>query len=134
MNGTSLSVHGKETGMAIDHVMVGGSGGAHFDVSTNQKHWLGQRMVYGDGRLGHEALQQVAVLRVGPERLVAIHHQVSNEFIFEFKTRMIATDVNAHAQFNHGKPMGKGKPAKHWRSTWRVFLPIEGVTYWKFLI
>jgi hypothetical protein len=33
---------------------------------------------------------------------VAIHDQMSNEFILEIKASVIAADMNAHAQFKHG--------------------------------
>jgi hypothetical protein len=32
---------------------------------------------------------------------VAIHDEVSNEFILEIKASVVAADMNAHAQFKH---------------------------------
>jgi hypothetical protein len=34
--------------------------------------------------------------------IVAIRNQVADELVLKFKPSMIATDVNAHGQFNHG--------------------------------
>jgi hypothetical protein len=39
-------------------------------------------------------------------------NEVMDELVLEIKTSMIATDVNAHAQFNHDRCCGKRKPAK----------------------
>jgi hypothetical protein len=48
---------------------------------------------------------------------------MSNELILEIKASMIATDVNAHAQFNHADEVRKEKPAT--LIAWRAFLPKE---------
>jgi hypothetical protein len=42
---------------------------------------------------------------------VAVHDEVGYEFIFEFKPRMIATDMNAHEQFKHAKGIEGENPA-----------------------
>jgi hypothetical protein len=46
--------------------------------------------------------------------IVAMCDEMMNELVLKLKTSMIATDVNAHGQFKHGKSMEKGKPAKRW--------------------
>ena len=43
--------------------------------------------------------------------IVTIHHQVSYQLVFEFKARMIATDMNAHAQFKHAREIESENPA-----------------------
>ena len=48
---------------------------------------------------------------------------MSDELILEIKASVIATDMNAHAQFNHVKHLGNGKPAT--LIAWRAFLPKE---------
>ena len=44
--------------------------------------------------------------------VMSTSNEVMDEFIFELKARVVAADVNAHAQFNHGIPASKRKPAK----------------------
>jgi hypothetical protein len=46
--------------------------------------------------------------------IVAIGDEVIDELILKVQASVIATDMNAHTQLNHGRWMGRGKPAKRW--------------------
>ena len=48
---------------------------------------------------------------------------MSDVLILEIKAGTIATDMNAHAQFNHANHLRNGKPAT--LIAWRAFLPKE---------
>ncbi len=42
--------------------------------------------------------------------IVATIDEMDDELIFKLKSSMVAADVNAHAQFNHGESIEKENP------------------------